>query len=500
MAYAIYRNRDSSGKTSVLSVLALAGAILFSAVPYSAPAMAQGTKVTLNGTVSHTTIRPGTTQTVETSQPFNDIVVGNPDVADVVPLSDTALYIQGGGVGNTNISLYDADKKLLGIIEVKVAVDFSDAATAIRSAVPNSKVHVVNVNNRLRLTGEVRSSVDMQRVVEIANQYATGEGGVINALRITDPQQVNLEVRVLEASRQAGRDLGVNLRIEGGTSLVGTGAGISVNADPAGQAQTYLTNSGTGGRVSQNGVPFGTAVANVLSTSGVNIDLIIDALEQKGAARRLAQPNLTAISGETAKFNAGGEVPIPKAVEGSDGLSYDYRAFGVVLEFVPTVLNDGKINLRVRTEVSEPDWGNTVGGNPSFVSRKAESVLELRDGQSFAMAGLLKVDDARNIEQVPWLGQVPILGTLFRSTSFQKKESDLVIVVTPRLVRPAEPGEKLASPLDQTQPSNDVELFALGMLEVDKNMIRKFRNGDGIIGPYGHIIDLEFDDGVVAKK
>ena len=499
MAYAFYRDGNSSFRSSVAGVFALAGALFFMAVPFSAPSLAQGTKVTLNGSVSHTTVRPGTTQTVETSRPFNDIVVGNPGVADVVPLSDTALYIQGGTPGNTNISLYDANKNLLGIIEVKVAVDFSDAAAAIRSAVPESKVQVANINERLRLTGEVRNSVDMARVVEIANQYATTENGVINALRITDPQQVNLEVRVLEATRQAGRDLGVNIRVEGGTSLVGTGAGLSVNANAAGQAQTYLTDANGRGST-LNGVPFGTAVANVLSTSGVNIDLIIDALEKKGSARRLAQPNLTAVSGETAKFNAGGEVPIPKAVQGSDGLSYDYRAFGVVLEFVPTVLDSSKINLRVKTEVSEPDWGNTVGGNPSFVTRKAESVIELRDGQSFAMAGLLKVDDARNIEQVPWLGQVPILGALFRSTSFQKKESDLVIVVTPRLVRPAEPGEKLATPLDQTVPSNDYELFALGMLEVDKNMIRKFRNGEGIIGPYGHIIDLEFDDGVVAKK
>ena len=137
--------------------------------------------------------------------------------------------------GNTNISLYDANKNLLGIIEVKVAVDFSDAATAIRSAVPNSKVQVANVNNRLRLTGEVRNSVDMARVVEIANQYATTENGVINALRVTDPQQVNLEVRVLEAHAKAGRDLGVNLRVQGGSSLIGAGAGLNVNADATGR-------------------------------------------------------------------------------------------------------------------------------------------------------------------------------------------------------------------------------------------------------------------------
>ncbi|MEL7527871.1 MAG: type II and III secretion system protein family protein, partial [Pseudomonadota bacterium] len=168
--------------------------------------------------------------------------------------------------------------------------------------------------------------------------------------------------------------------------------------------------------------------------------------------------------------------------------------------FVPTVLDASRINLRVMTEVSDIDNSINVNGNPGFTSRRAEAVIELKDGQSFSIAGLLENVDTRDISQLPWLGQVPVLGVLFRSTSFQKRETDLVIVVTPRLVRPARPNEPLASPLDTTRPTNDVEMFALGLLEVNKDMLRKYKEGDGLIGPYGHIVDLELEDGYVYSK
>jgi pilus assembly protein CpaC len=247
-------------------------------------------------------------------------------------------------------------------------------------------------------------------------------------------------------------------------------------------------------------LPFGSAIAQVLKGAGVSVDVVIDALEKKGLARRLAQPNLTTVSGEAAKFNVGGEVPVPSAIGLGGAVTYEYRPYGVGLEFLPTVLDGSRINIRLRSEVSEIDRSINVAGFPAFTSRTAESVLELRDGQSFAMAGMLQVVNDRDMEQLPWLGQVPVLGALFRSTSYRKRETDLVILVTPHLVRPAEPGEKLRTPLDSTRPSNDPELFALGMLEVDKDMIRGFRDGVGIKGPYGHLIDLDFPDGVVSKK
>ncbi|HEX9859436.1 MAG TPA: hypothetical protein VGA75_13840, partial [Paracoccaceae bacterium] len=220
-------------------------------------------------------------------------------------------------------------------------------------------------------------------------------------------------------------------------------------------------------------------------------------------ARRLANPTLVTSNGVEANFVVGGEVPINTSVVAENGTvatETDYREFGVRLNFRPVVLDNSLISLRIRPEVSDVDASINVNGQPGFISRKADTTVSLRDGQSFAIAGLLQVDNERNVKQVPWIGQVPILGALFRSTAFQKNETDLVIVVTPRLVQPGAPNTPMATPLDTTRPSNDVELFLMGMLEVNKDMIKGYRDGAGIVGPYGHIIDLEFDDALVAKK
>ncbi len=250
-------------------------------------------------------------------------------------------------------------------------------------------------------------------------------------------------------------------------------------------------------------MPFGSFIGELLTVGGVEIDFLINALEGKGLARRLANPKLVTTSGVEANFVVGGEVPIGRTViadNGSAASETAYREYGVKLNFVPTVLDDGLIRLRVTPEVSDVDFSNTVNGNPSFFTRRADTTVSLRDGQSFSIAGLLQTDNARNIEQLPWLGQLPVLGALFRSTEFQKSETDLVILVTPRLVSPVGPDMKLASPLDNTRSSNDVELFLYGMLEVDRPLLRKFREGEGVVGPYGHIIELDFDDAIINKK
>ena len=455
----------------------------------SSPGVAQERHLTLNGGTSQVRVQPGSTVTVSTSEAFADLVVGDPGIADVIPLSPYSFYVQGRAAGTTNVSIYDKDQRLLGVVDATVAADLGELQASIAAAVPGSQVIASSVNGRIRLSGAVASAPDVARAMEVAGQFT--DDPVINALSVKGAQQVSLEVRIIEASRQAGRDLGVNVRAQGGTFLGVTGARLRVNADEAGQPATYLDQDRS--RVSQ-GVPFGTLVAQVLESAGVRVDVIIDALEKKGLARRLAQPNLITVSGEEASFHVGGEVPIQAAVTSANGSSAtqtDYRPYGVRLEFVPTVLDGGLVNLRIMTEVSEVDPSVNVNGNPGFTSRKAQTVLELHDGQSFAMAGLLQTVNSRTIEQLPWIGQLPVLGTLFRSTSFQKRQTDLVIVVTPHLVRPARAEEPLATPLDGTRPSNDLELFALGVLEVDENMLRAYQDGTGVIGPYGHIIDLQ---------
>ncbi|MDX1822720.1 MAG: type II and III secretion system protein family protein [Paracoccaceae bacterium] len=418
-------------------------------------------------------LKPGFTLTVRTDRPFSDIVVGNSSVADVFPLTDTSVYVQANNTGATNVSFFGPNKSLLGVMILNVRVDFNDLQQAINRAVPNANVTVANINGRVRVSGEVRDGPSLARVLELAEQFS--DQPVLNAVRVTDPQQVQLDVRILEVSRTAGRELGVEL-------------------------SSNRTNTG----IPSTSVPFGSFVGNLLAGAGADIDIVINALETKGLARRLANPTLVTSNGVEANFVVGGEVPIQTTALNADGVPIgtgtDYREYGVRLNFRPTVLDNALISLEIRPEVSDIDTSVTVNGQPSFISRKADTTVTLRDGQSFAIAGLLQVDNERNVQQVPWIGQIPVLGALFRSSAFQKQETDLVILVTPRLVRPSSQNEPLVTPLDGARSSNDVELFLLGMVEVNKDMIRSFVDGTGVVGPYGHMIDLEFDDALVEKK
>lgn len=242
----------------------------------------------------------------------------------------------------------------------------------------------------------------------------------------------------------------------------------------------------------------GTTVGRFITTiieSGTNVDIIIDALQEKGLARSLAEPNLVALSGDTASFLAGGEFPIPVAQdEGS--ISVEFKPFGVGLKFTPTVLDNGLINLKLAPEVSEIDPSNEVAVSdgisvPGLVVRRAETTLELRDGQTFVLGGLLQKNSTYNKRQLPWLGDVPILGALFRSSDFQKEETDLVIIVTPRLVKPLRPGENPATPLDATAPANDAEFFANGTLEVNRAHLRALADARNGVIKSGHVIELE---------
>jgi pilus assembly protein CpaC len=310
-----------------------------------------------------------------------------------------------------------------------------------------------------------------------------------------------LEVRFLEVARTAGRDLGVNLFLANSSGTRGFNTGAPGIANPITQASpspgtgnvpifttaNTLLNTTTG--------PFATILANVISNGHGSLDALVTALEQKGLIRRLAEPNLIALSGDTARFLAGGEFPVPVPSTTSSGaptVTIDYKKFGVELSFVPTVLSRGIINLRIEPTVSEPDFTNTVviSGTvvPSLTVRTTRTTVELRDGQSFAIAGLLQTKNTRAISQVPWIGSVPVLGALFRSSDYQQQETDLVVIVTPHLVAPAVPGQRLASPLDQRLPSNDVDFFLNGQPDVRKRYTDFVTSGADLVGPYGHII------------
>jgi len=427
----------------------------------------------------------GKSVTIRTDKSIADLVVGDPTIADVFPLTEASFYVLGRKQGRTNVALFDADRRLIGIADVEVTIDTDDLRLAIRQAAPGARVDVQTVNGRLRLSGSVPDGVTLRKVLEIAEQY--GSDQVINSVRVTNAQQVLLEVRLLEAKRSAGRELGVSWSARSPDSSRGLSTG-AVNR-PTVDTPVFTIDP----LLASGSEPFGTLVAQVLD-AGIDADIVVQALEQKGLARRLAEPNLVALSGEKASFHAGGEVPIP--VPAGDGdITIIFKEFGVRLNFTPVVLDEGIINLKLEPEVSEPDPSVTIRTNdievPGFVTRRASTTIELRDGQSFAMAGLLQTTHTKNQSQLPWLGQVPVLGALFRSSDFQKQETDLVIIVTPHIVKPARLGEPLRTPLDKTRPANDVEFFLLGMHEVSEEMLRRFEKGEGIYGPYGHIIELQ---------
>lgn len=432
--------------------------------------------------------------TVEVSEDIGEMVVANGKIADGQPMTDRTLYIEGKGPGTTTISLFSTDKHSLGMIEVEVGVDTASVAASIRAVAPGARIVVTPVNGRVRLSGSVPDVLTMQKILDVVGQYGDKDA-IINAMTLGEGQQVNLHVRILEVNRTAGRELGVNWRF--GPVALDT-SGYPTKGLAGGIGNNVLASTPTA-NVAGTDYSFASFVANVLSNSTIgNIDVIINALEGKGLVRTLAEPNLTTLSGEPARFLAGGEVPI-RTVNNNGEVSITYKDFGVKLQFTPLVLDDKKIQMNIQPEVSEISQF-TSAGDPIFNTRNLSTTVQLRSGQSFAVAGLLQNSNRKIQNQLPWVGQIPVLGTLFRSSSYQKEETELVVIVTPQLTRPSAPGEDPMTPLDKTRPANDPEFFLLGQLEVTKDMIRKYELGEGVAGPFGHILDLDKDKLVYVKK
>ena len=438
-----------------------------------ADAAARIIRLSDNERVGKLTVVLGRSDTIRVGMAFSEIVVGDPETADVNALTNKTLYVLGRKLGTTNVTLFDVDKKLIAVIDVEVTQNLDGMRRALRQSLPNASIKVRSLNGRVLLEGHVSNSPAAEKAMVIARDFAGDQ--VTNALNIEANQQVNLEVRMVEVSRLAGKDFGINWNVTNGSGgSYNTGSGVGGGLAPA---LSPLTNI----------LPFGTILAHVLG-AGTNPDLLISALEQKNLARRLAEPNLTTLSGQKASFHAGGAVPI-SSCDGS-GVTTKcgiiYKEFGVQLDFTPIVLDNGLINLSITPEVSEIDSANSINGNFAFTNRRANTAVELRNGQSFAIAGLLQTVNAKTINQIPLLGNVPILGTLFRSSSFQKKESDLVIIVTPRLAVPVGDRQELHDPLQNPVSSNEPEFFFFGKEEVSKkDLDLRFK------GKYGHIIDIK---------
>ncbi len=424
-------------------------------------------------------IAKGKPKTVRTDTSFNEIVVGDPEIATVSPLTDRSFYVVGTAPGTTGIALYGENNELVGVLDIEVGPNTNQLNAALRSALPNSKVSASSANGKVVLKGKVKDAVEARKIQSIAENY---DESPINAVKVQSSQQVKLEVRFIEAQRNRDKELSIGFR-----------AGRDVNANGRVLAGTGDTGFNIPALVT-GGIPFGEFVTRVID-AGTNVDLVVNALERKGVVRRLAEPNLVALSGDTASFLAGGEFPIPVGADDGE-IEIEFKEFGVGLKFTPTVLDNGLINLKLAPEVSQIDDTNSIGGPggieiPALVVRRAETTLELRDGQSFVLAGLLQTNTSIGKSQLPWLGDIPIIGALFRSSAYQRDETDLVIIVTPRLVKPLKPGEEPATPLDDSAPGNDADVFANGQLEVSRAHLRKLADAREGVLRTGHIIDLE---------
>lgn len=435
-----------------------AGLLGLTLAPLALPAFAETLKVVEGSTSSALTVPMNRAVVVEADQPFAELSIANPGIADISTLSDRSIYVLGKAPGRTTLTLLGPDGKLITNVDVQVTLDVAEFKERLQQILPNEKIEVRTANDGIVLSGVVSSMASLDRALDLAERYAPQR--VSNLMGVGGTQQVMLKVRFAEMQRSVSKQLNGGMTISSGNAGVGLGTGdLVVVPDP--------TNPGAPGTISPAfTLNRGMAGAGIFSfdIGSVSLNVMLEALESKGLVRTLAEPNLTALSGQEAKFLAGGEYPIP-VVDKEGNVAVSYKPFGVELAFTPRVVDGDIINLALNAAVSGIDTTVTVqnGGFSvnAFKRRETETTVEMRDGESFAIAGLLQ-DDFRDLNgQVPWLGDIPVLGALFRSADYVRNQSELVIIITPHLVSPTR-GEVLALPTDRVKPPTEAQLFLFG--------------------------------------
>jgi len=396
---------------------------------------------------------------VESDVPFAELSIANPGIADISTLSETSIYVLGKAPGRTTLTLLSADGKLIANVDVQVTPDVAEFKERLRQILPGENIEVRTANDGIVLSGTVSSTVKLDRALDLANRYAPDR--VSNLMSVGGTQQVMLKVRFAEMQRSVAKNLGASLGVRSNSGSVGGQIGTG-----SFKTQAAINNVFDNGNFPTSNNSTGNLGLGFTAGS-LEFAVLIEALESKGVVRTLAEPNLTALSGQEAKFLAGGEYPIPVA-GGDNGITIEYKPFGVELNFTPVVVDGDIINLTMNAAVSSID--NTItlesGGFTinAFRRRETSTTVEMRDGESFAVAGLLQ-DDFRNLnDQVPWLGDVPVLGALFRSAEYQRAQSELVIIVSAHLVTPTR-GEALALPTDRVRLPTEKELFLFGQVQ-----------------------------------
>ncbi len=452
--------------------------------------------------------RPGTfyvpinrSELLTTSVDMGEVIIADPEVADVYVHGKNKVSVIGKQIGKTTLRVFDQKSRLIRGVDVYVVYDLPAIRKALKEFLPYERVGVEMVNTRIALTGEVSSAEAAATAVEIAEQFVRGKlsaedatsrpvrdassekSPILNLMKISAGQQVMLRIRIGEIQRTALRNLGVNLQ------AVNTGSLSFAIATGLGQAAPVGGGSGDSGfQFGQFGTPpdsFGQG--SVVSTSGsTDVAAMVDALERDGLLKVLAEPNLTALSGEQAEFLAGGEFPIP-VPQDQDTITVEYKPFGVSLKFTPYVLSENRIRVQVNPEVSQISQENSFTTSegyvaPSLITRRASTTVELAPGEGFMIAGLLQDNMSSTLEQLPGASEVPVLSALFRSTAYQRNETELVIAVTPYIVDPLNSGD-VKLPTDDFRPATFMESIFFGALGTPAD------NTPSAEGPIGFIVD-----------
>ncbi len=466
-----------------LLLMAVAG-ILFAVQAVAATPYRLELRKELN--VGELHIPVGTSQIINSPKPLKQIIIGNPNIGDVKLLSSQEVLILGKAPGSTNLAFRDRSQRIIAFVDLVVGYDLEGIKRKLHELMPNEQgIEVRNANDSVLLTGQVTSLAAMDKALSIARSYVPGgdeSDKLVNLMQIGGGQQVMLEITVASLDRTAAKGLDVSTEIRNGDVSFVNGL-VDINEDPSIVDLPAVLAGAVGG-------PLGAAEATLVNFGVDILNIQLSALEEQALAKILAEPKLVTLSGQEASFLAGGEFAVPVSQEEGD-ITIEFKEFGVAVEFTPTVLSNRQINLVIQTEVSDIDQtlGTSSGGVtvPGTRNRRTSNVIELGDGESFMIAGLLQEDMGNVVAQYPGLGDIPVLGALFRSTGFQREETELVIAATPRLVKPV-PHGTLALPTDGVIPPSDVDQYLWGNLEGSPpgGVPVGADGSSGVEGSYGH--------------
>lgn len=471
------------GRSFIRNVLVLLAVAQF-AVPQPASAQQDADagiemQELTDDTVAHViTLRVGKTRLINLPVEARDIMVANPDIVDVVVKTARKVFLVAQTVGDTNVFFLDREGAVALRLEVRVEVDVTALRKALAEILPNETIEVTAVNTDIVLTGTVRTPKASENARQIARRFVAEDENVVNMLAVLGGQQVFLQVRVAEVKRDIIKQLGFDLTL-GLTRTENIGFDLTTSVPTVTDFTVASVNA------------FGTGTLNIVS-GAKSLTTVIKALESEGLVKNLAEPTLTAVSGETATLISGGEFPVPIPTEEKGVFTIEFKPFGVRLDFTPVVLESGRISLKVSTEVSaiSEAFSSTVQEQTvrGLSLRRAKTTVELPSGGSLVMAGLLQDDITSTVTGIPGLMDLPILGALFRSQEFQRNETELIIIVTVYLVEPVAE-RALALPTDGFAPASDADMYLLGRLHKVYVKPDLEPPADQIEGPVGYIME-----------